>query len=152
MAQYMGYPICTLFFDSWGQVMTLLRSVFLLILSWSPYCFSIDSTDFFEAIDSQDAQAAINFFDKIGDIDIAQARESISNIYDYYVSQFGPEILQSEEYCQNLEYFRKLYHSISNQYGISTKNSLIQNKHRGFYRILKWNKIEISQSERFLAQ
>ena len=116
--------------------MTLFRSFFVLFLYWNIHCFSMDTRDLFEAIDQENAQAVINFFDKIDVINLEEAYELISNIYEHYVSQFGSEILSSEEYCKNLEYCRQLYHSMLSRYGLSTENSLIHNKYQGSYEIL----------------
>lgn len=116
--------------------MTLFRSFFVLILSWSIHCFSMDTRDLFQSIEQNDAQAVINFFDKIDVIDLEEAYELISNIYEHYAAQFGPEILSSEEYNKNLKYCRELYHSMLSRYGLSTENSLIHNKHQDSYEIL----------------
>ena len=76
-------------------------------------CYSIDSTRLIDAIDHLDQKAVIEFFDEIAEINQDEAQELISNLYDYYASEYGYEILEESNYpnypegCPN-EYFKNL--------------------------------------------
>ena len=98
--------------------------------------FSNFSQDLFQAIDREDIRAITLFFDKINAIDIEEAHELISEIYDYYVIQFGLEVLESEECWKNLDHCRELYCSMLSLYGISVENSPIYNEYQGSCKIL----------------
>lgn len=127
--------------------MTIFRSFCVLILSWSVHCFSVDTIHLFQAIDRRDSEAVVSFFDKMDPIDLEEARELISNIYEHYIAQFGSEFLNSEEYLKRLEYCKELYHSILRQHGLSIENSLIRNKDQISYEILLCGKKSRNQGE-----
>ena len=116
--------------------MKIFRSLFVLILFWRAHCFSMDTTDLLHAIDRQDPSAVISFFDQMDVISLEEAHELISDFYGYYIAQFGSEILNSEEYLQNLAYCKELYHSILEQHGFPLEGGLIHNKNKGSYKVL----------------
>lgn len=107
--------------------MIVFRCFLLLAMFCARQGLSQDITDLFQAVEQGDASAVVNFFDKINTINLDKAYTLISNIYDYYLDQFGPEILNNEEFLKNLDCCRKFYHSIFHQNQLSLEYSLIKN-------------------------
>ncbi|NGX27133.1 MAG: hypothetical protein K940chlam6_01064 [Chlamydiae bacterium] len=93
---------------------------------YASHCFSIDKSLLIEAIERQDISEVVSFFDKIETITWEEAHELITDFYDHYISQFGPEILDNEEYIKNLEHCKGIYHAILEGHGIPLENSLIR--------------------------
>lgn len=116
--------------------MTFNRCFLLLILSWSVNCFSFEATHLLNAIERRDSYAVISFFDQIDTLCFEEAHEFISNFYDFYIDQYGSEILHCEEYLNKLDYCKELYHAILKQYGFSLKQSLIHDQNNVPYEFL----------------
>ena len=80
----------------------IFRKVFVIVLFYGLHCFSLDLEPLFEAIEQGDLSTITKFFDKIDSVTEGEARELIFNFYNHYISLFGPEILDSEEYQEKL--------------------------------------------------
>ncbi len=108
--------------------MKISRVFSLFVVFLRAQCFTFENSVLFEAIDQRDASRVVNFFNQIESVDYEEACQLIKQIYQYYIDQFGPEILENEEYQKQLGQYRELYHSILENYGISLENSLINNR------------------------
>lgn len=84
--------------------MNIFRFFCVLTLFCSAQCFSLEKAPLFEAIEHRDPLAVIAFFDQIENITSEDACELITDFFDHYVSQFGPEILENEEFLKNLDH------------------------------------------------
>lgn len=98
----------------------------ILIIGNISYCFSIDKNILIEAIEQQNVSEIVNFFEDIKSITVEEAHEFILEFYDHFISEFGPEILNNDEYVKNLEQCKAIYHAILEGYGFCFENSLIR--------------------------
>ncbi len=107
--------------------MKISQAFSLFMIFFNMQCFAFEKSELFESIDQGDAPKVIAFFNQIESITYEEAYELITEIYQHYVSEFGLEILDNEEYQNQLDQYAELYHSILKNYGISLEKSLISN-------------------------
>ena len=83
-------------------------SVFLLC---STRCFSLELSDFFEAVEKQNTTEVLRFFDEIGSLDSPSARNLVFEIYSHYTDEFGADLPAEQTPMQDLEYYLQFYSS-----------------------------------------
>ncbi|MDN3506417.1 MAG: hypothetical protein P0S96_04230 [Simkaniaceae bacterium] len=117
-------------------MMGMIRVVFLVAVLGLSHCFSIDKTKLIDAIDRQDFSEVSNFFESVESISWGEAQELIADVYEYYASQYGIEIFENDEFIENLEHWKEVYHWILEENGFSSENILIQNKDPDSFSII----------------
>ena len=104
----------------------ILKFVFLFVISTCT-CFAINEDILINAIEREDANAIIQFFDENETIQLEEAQELIQKITDYYADRFGIEIFD-EAFLDSMENYKSMYYLILQDYGYSIDNFLINSK------------------------
>lgn len=105
--------------------MKISRVLLFLFLAYASQIFSFDQNILIEAINNQNISKILDFFEQIEEITLEEAQEITNNLYDHYVNIFGPQLL-GDEYIENLERCKTIYHFLLENSGVSAENSLIK--------------------------
>lgn len=84
--------------------MKVLQWILPLFLFSSAQCAVLKTQELIDAIEQSDPIEVVNFFERASEVTLSEAQEFVADLYDYFISKYGSEILDDDEYIQNIEY------------------------------------------------
>lgn len=85
---------------------------FSVLFTYHSLCSAVDIIPLTQAIEEQNVNEIISYFDAIDGLSSQEADQFIQDIYSYYANYFGDEAFEGIEYLGQLKYAKRIYDSI----------------------------------------